>query len=132
VVRYYETHAPDDGVPYWDFEHPEAPDVNRDTSAAALAAYGLTQLPSEGPTAGLHAYGEHILWTLVESYLTPQGEGPDRPDGMVLEGCYNGPAGFADHHELLWTDYYLLETLARRVAAGELSLEEALEAHRDG
>lgn len=129
VVDYYETHAPDDGVPHWDLEHPEKPDVNRDTSAAALAAYGLTRLPDAGETAGLRAYGEHVLWSLVEGYLTPRdgdtggagdaGGAGDRPRGMVLEGCYNGPAGYADHHELVWTDYYLLETLARRIDAGE-------------
>jgi len=117
VVDYYETHAPADGVPHWDFEHPEKPDVNRDTSAAALAAYGLARLPDGEETADLRAYGEHVLESLVESYLTPRSADDDRPPGMVLEGCYNGPAGFADRHELVWTDYYLLETLARRTSS---------------
>ncbi len=114
VVDYYRSNTPADGIPHWDFEHPEKPDVNRDTSAAALAADGLTRLPSNSVTRDLAEYGEHILHHLVSDYLTPLGEDDDRPPGMVLQGCYNGPSGFADRHELVWTDYYVMRTLSRR------------------
>jgi len=114
TVRYYEQHAPADLVPYWDFEHPDAPDVPRDTSAAGLAAYGLTRLRESPETADLRETGEAILDSLVANYLTPTAPEDDRPPGMVVEGCYNGPAGYADEHELIWTDYYIAVALANR------------------
>ncbi|MFB6106421.1 MAG: glycoside hydrolase family 88 protein [Halobacteriaceae archaeon] len=116
MVDYYERHAPEDLVPHWDFEHPDKPDVPRDTSCAALSAYGLTRLPDEGETASLHAFGERILDSLVSDYLTPVDGDDDRPAGMLLEGCYNGPSGWANRNELVWSDYYLLYALHRRVA----------------
>jgi unsaturated chondroitin disaccharide hydrolase len=116
VVDYYLDHAPADRIPHWDFEHPDKPDVPRDTSAAAIAAHGLARLPNREPTARLRAVGEEIVGSLIADYLTPLGPDDDRPNGMVLHGCYNGPAGYATDDELLWTDYYLMATLYERVA----------------
>jgi unsaturated chondroitin disaccharide hydrolase len=116
VVDYYVDQSPADLVPHWDFEHPDKPAVDRDTSAAALAAYGLTGLPDADETESLRGVGDRILDSLVTDYLTPRGDGEDRPRGMVLESCYNGPAGFATAHEHVWTDYYVLYALHRRVA----------------
>jgi unsaturated chondroitin disaccharide hydrolase len=114
VVEYYVSQSPDDLIPYWDFEHPDAPNVERDTSAAALAAYGLTRLPEHPETQSLVAVGESICNSLVTGYLTPRSDGETRPAGMVLESCYNGPAGYATKHEHVWTDYYLMYTLAEQ------------------
>lgn len=115
TVDYYVDNSPDDLVPRWDFEHPDRPAAERDTSAAALAAYGLTGLPEDGPLADLADVGERILESLIQGYLTPREDGPaDRPDGMVLESCYNGPAGYATVHEHVWTDYYLMYALSRQ------------------
>ena len=111
TVDYYVTNSPDDLVPHWDFEHPRKPDVPRDTSAAGLAAYGLTRLTRTSATDDLVATGERILDSLVDGYLTPSSPDDGRPDGMLLEGCYNGPSEFADRNELVWTDYYLEEAL---------------------
>jgi unsaturated chondroitin disaccharide hydrolase len=114
TVGYYVENSPPNLVPHWDFEHPDKPNVPRDTSAAALTAYGLTGLSRTPETAELVETGDRILGSLVREYLTPLESGEDRPAGMVLEGCYNGPSGFADANELVWTDYYLLESLAPR------------------
>lgn len=115
TVSYYETHAPEDLIPHWDFEHPDEPDVERDTSAAGLVAYGLTRLNDSEEAADLRATGDAVLSSLVSNYLTPVDEDDDRPVGMVTEGCYNGPAGFATANELVWTDYYVAAALANRI-----------------
>jgi len=115
VVDYYVAHSPDDLVPHWDFEHPDAPSVERDTSAASLAAYGLTRLPETAETAHLVETGQRILTSLIEDYLTPTRDDDDRPAGMVLESCYNGPADFATANEHVWTDYYVLYALHRAI-----------------
>lgn len=114
VMNYYERHAPEDMVPYWDFEHPDVPDVPRDTSCAAISAYGLSLLPEVEATADLRAQGDTIVRSLIEDYLTPQ-DTDTRPAGMTLDGCYNGPRGYADHHELIWTDHYLMAALHERI-----------------
>lgn len=116
VVDYYVKHTPTDLVPYWDFEHLDAPEVERDTSAAALTAYGLTRLPETRETERLVDIGERILRSLVTGYLTPRADDNDRPPGMVLESCFNGPARYAHRHEHVWTDYYLFYALAQRTA----------------
>ena len=111
LMDYYEANAPADMVPYWDFEHPEIPDVGRDTSCAAISAYGLSLLPETDETASLRECGDRILTSLISDYLTPTSGDDDRPTGMTLKGCYNGPTGFADRHELIWTDHYLMAAL---------------------
>lgn len=37
--------------------------------------------------------------------------GETRPPGMLLEGCFNARDGADTRNELIWGDYYLLETL---------------------
>lgn len=119
VVDYYVANTPVDLVPYWDFEHPDAPNVERDTSAAALAAYGLSRLPETQKTERLVDVGERILRSLVNEYLTPLADDDGRPPGIVRESCYNGPANYAHRHEHVWTDYYVFYSLARRIADGD-------------
>ena len=115
VATYYVEHAPADLVPHYDFEHPDKPNIPRDTSCAALACYGLNSLPEEPETEELRKLGERILESLITQYLTPVDETDERPRGMVLHGCFDGPAGYADDNELIWTDHYLLATLFDRV-----------------
>lgn len=115
LVSYYESNTPADLVPYWDFEHPDAPAVPRDTSAAGLVAYGLTRLDDRRGTSDLKATGDAVLESIITDYLTPTATDDDRPLGMVTEGCYNGPAGFATANELVWTDYYVAVALANRL-----------------
>ena len=110
TTDYYVDHSPDDLVPYWDFEDPAIPDAPRDTSAAALVAYGLARLDGDGDrVARLREVGEAILASLVESYLVTDADDPRR--GMVLHGCYEKNAEYATDNELIWTDYYVAYTL---------------------
>jgi unsaturated chondroitin disaccharide hydrolase len=108
-IEYYLDHSPDDLVPYWDFEAPTIPDAVRDTSAAAITACGLLQLPHEERTTEYRNLGERILDSLVENYLVTD-DGDDRY-GMVLHGCYDRPSEYAVDNELVWTDYYVAKAL---------------------
>jgi len=110
VVGYYSTNAPDDLVPYWDFEDPAIPDAPRDTSAAAIAAYGLLRLDAvDERTEALRATGAAILDSLLSDYLVTQG---DRR-GAIEHGCYVKPSEYAVDNELIWTQYYVAWTLHR-------------------
>lgn len=111
-VDYYREHVPADLVPHWDFEAPRKPSTPRDTSAAALVAYGLTGLSGSGMrVVDLRRFGVRILRSLLDDYLVTDETHPCF--GGVLNGCFNKPGGYATDNELVWTDYYLAHTLHR-------------------
>lgn len=109
TVEYYHEKSPQDGVPHWDFERQGA-DEPRDTSAAALVAYGLCRLdPADRSVAGLREYGVGVLESLLENYLVTD---PDVTDyGAIRHGCFNRPGNYATDNELVWTNYYVARTL---------------------
>lgn len=112
-IEYYRTGTIDGFLPPWDFTAPEEADTPPDTSAAAITAYGLTGLDSSDDTDELKEYGERIVEKLVENALVTD---PDAPNyGAVLHGCFNKPGEYATDNELIWTNYYLLYTLCRRL-----------------
>ncbi|GGN88659.1 glycoside hydrolase family 88 protein [Haloarcula pellucida] len=117
AVEYYRTHTPPDHVPHWDFEVPDPDGEPRDTSAAALVAYGLvTLLPDDPPVADLRAFGHAVLSSLVDSYLVTDPSDPRY--GRVQHGCFNRPGDYAVDTELVWTQYYLASTLAQVAGDG--------------
>jgi unsaturated chondroitin disaccharide hydrolase len=110
VIGYYTSNAPDDLVPYWDFEDPAIPDAPRDTSAAAIAASGLLALDAHDErTEALRATGARILDSLLADYLITDGE----RRGAIQHGCYVKPSDYAVDNELIWTQYYVAWTLHR-------------------
>lgn len=101
VADWYLLHVPDDLVCYWDFDDPAIPDAARDTSATAIAAAALAKL---APLGGSH-YREAAAATLAalsDNHLNDH--------GGLIHGCYDQRNGLATSNELIWGDYYLLET----------------------
>lgn len=114
TADWWLAHLPDSPVPFWDFEDPAIPAAPRDTSAAAIASAALLKLSTLIP-AREQAYRDAAIRTaahLVDEHLTPRNGDDPRPPGMLIDGCYNQRLGIATRHELIWGDYYLLETLA--------------------
>ena len=116
LTNYYEERCPEDGVPGYDLALPPPPQTLRDTSAAAITAWGLTRLLLSGKLepdqAGpFQQLRDKILTSLLRHYQTPTSEQDHRPEGMLLEGCFNVRDGVDTHHELIWGDYYLFESL---------------------
>lgn len=100
-------HVPADSVPYWDFDVPPSPGVERDTSGAAIAASALLKLAESTPdpdAAGRYrSAAEAIVSALVANHLTQ--------DGILANGCYNHRLGLATANELIWGTYFLFESL---------------------
>ena len=44
-------------------------------------------------------------------YLTPVGNADARPIGILTQGCFDPKSGTALSSELIWGDYFLLESL---------------------
>jgi len=115
AATYYIGRTGGDLVPFYCFDDPAIPDVPRDSSAAAITSAGLWILaecardPILRQRCGSRA--EALLAPLVSGYLTPQDEGDRRPPGMLLHSCYNQKAGWDTDHEIVWGDFFLLESL---------------------
>ena len=64
------------------------------------------------PTHSVVSARRHLtVRALVERYLAPTRAGDARPRGMLTEGCWQRNQGMSTRHELVWGDYYLLESL---------------------
>jgi len=127
VANWWLEHVPEDRVAFWDFADPGIPEVERDTSATAIAAASLLKLAELVQDDGLKArYRDAARETaraLVEGYLTPVGSDDPRVPGILIEGCYNKHISLATKNELIWGDYYLfeaLQVLAEKIEATEV------------
>jgi unsaturated chondroitin disaccharide hydrolase len=82
LADWYVERVPPDGVPYYDFLDPHAPDAPPDTSAAALACAGILRLARcwpQMPTQYM-ATARTAMRTLATDYLTAE--------GRLLGGCW--------------------------------------------
>jgi unsaturated chondroitin disaccharide hydrolase len=127
VADWWLEHVPEDMVAFWDFADPGIPDVERDTSATAIAAASLLKLgeliPDQNLKSRYRDAAQETARVLVESYVTPASPEDSRVAGILTEGCYNKHINLATRNELIWGDYYLFETLqvlAGRIAAIEV------------
>ena len=109
-VSYFLGHVGNDLVPVWDLDLPEST-ANRDSSAAAILAYGLILLRGRsGPeTNDLERLGARILASLVDRYLVWEPSAGNT--GGVLHGCYRYPERVAVDNELIWSDFYVAAAL---------------------
>lgn len=107
-MRYFWAAAPD-GIPRWDLAVRSGA---RDSSAAAIIAYGLLRL-AEGPdaqrTASLEDAGRQILAALIDRCLVIDGSSESR--GGIRHGCYQFPQSVAVDTELIWGDFYVAAAL---------------------
>ena len=112
LADYAIAHAPQDKVPFWDYNSLEIPNTYRDSSAAAVYAAGLLEL-AEGEPDDLLAErwrdeAVAITQSLCENYTTHQDDMPS----ILKHGTVSVPHGKADHG-LVYGDYYFVETLLR-------------------
>lgn len=112
VARYAIANAPEDKVPFWDYNDLEIPTTYRDTSAASVIAAGLLELEA-GETdvelaAQWRAEAEAITASLWENYSS---RGTNIPS-ILLHGSRSVPQHWMDH-PLIYGDYYFVETLVR-------------------
>jgi len=122
VADWWLAHVPEDRVAFWDFADPAIPDIERDTSATAIAAASLLKLSELVSDPDLssryHDVAQETVRALLEGYLTPTSPDDSRQAGILTEGCYNKHIDLATCNELIWGDYYLFESL--QVLAGNL------------
>jgi unsaturated chondroitin disaccharide hydrolase len=103
--------TPEDGIPYWDYNDPEIPNVSRDASAAAITAsalYELAKYSSNGKKYKLTA--DRILYSLSTKYTNKKGDNY----GFILDhSTGHRPAKSEIDVPINYADYYYLEALLR-------------------
>lgn len=112
--------VPPDRVAFWDFNDPAIPDTERDTAATAIACSALLKLAELAPSVELRAQyrsaAEQTATALVDGFLTPVDRNDDRPEGMLVGGCFNKrrdarAQDSAANAETIFGSYYLFEAL---------------------
>jgi hypothetical protein len=113
TADWFIAHLPPDGVPYWDFRHPDIPNTERDASAAAIAASGLYDLArrsDEQSAARYRAAADRLVESLASYYLAPP-----TPAGAILAHSTGGRPQHAEVDVgLVYADYYFVEALLRK------------------
>lgn len=112
LAEYAIARAPQDKVPFWDYDSLDIPNTYRDSSAAAVYAAGLLEL-ADGETNDAQAEcwraeAVAITQSLWQDYATQQDDMPC----ILKHGTVSVPHGKADHG-LVYGDYYFVETLLR-------------------
>jgi hypothetical protein len=104
---------PEDGIPYWDFDAPVAPDTPRDVSAAAVVASALYELSTCDKERGSlwRDRADRITENLSNHYLAPAGGA----HGFLLLHSTGSKAHDSEVDvPLVYADYYFLEALLRK------------------
>jgi len=104
--------TPADGIPYWDYNDPQIPNVSRDASAAAITASALYELAKFSKTnvRKYKAAADKILVSLSTKYTSAKGANY----GFLLEhSTGHRPAKSEIDVPINYADYYYIEALIR-------------------
>lgn len=115
LANYFADRHPEDGVVYWDFDVPQAPQTKRDSSASAIAAAGMLEicgfLPESDPLYEKLLHTVHrSMEGLVRHYSTA---GEENAEGLLNRGSYAVRYGHSPDDYTIWGDYFYLEALLR-------------------
>ena len=113
LSTYFIRNAPDDYVPYWDFNDPRIPNAPKDSSAAAIACCGLMTLFELTKKKKFRHVGLKILNSLSSNYLEEKNR-----DGILTHGCFHKPMKIGVDESLIWGDYYFIEALMITLGEG--------------
>ena len=105
TARYYLDALPISLVPSWDFSVTGVGEP-RDSSAAAIAAYGLLRLATLGDDGGYADAAWRILHVLCEDYLAP----PAQP-AILLHATADLPHGLGIDESTMYGDYFFVRGL---------------------
>lgn len=112
LAEYVIANAPEDKVPYWDYDSLDIPHTYRDSSAAAVYASGLLELADAETDDSLAQRWRDeavaILTSLWENYATQEDDMP-----CILKHATHFQRHGNVDHGLIYGDYYFLEALLR-------------------
>jgi rhamnogalacturonyl hydrolase YesR len=113
TANYFINHKnmPEDGIPYWDFDNPDIPNVSRDVSAAAIVASGLVELYGYTKNQSYIDYSKKVIKSLeTTNYILPS----DFEAPFILDHSFGDWSKRSEMDEpIVYGDYYYLQTKLR-------------------
>lgn len=106
LLDYYRRRRPADFVPLWDYDDPAAPSCEKDSSAAAILAHGLTTVYAKTRDAALLETANEILHALVSRYTTPSSH-----PAFLKRVCFHKPACIDPDTSSIYADYFYLRAI---------------------
>ncbi|MBC3759600.1 glycoside hydrolase family 88 protein [Hyunsoonleella sp. SJ7] len=113
TANYFIHHKnmPEDGIPYWDFDHPDIPNTSRDVSAATIVASALVELYGYTKNEDYKDYSKKVVNSLKsKNYILPK----DLDVPFILDHSFGD---WSQRHEMdvpiVYGDYYFLQTMLR-------------------
>ncbi|MET2986073.1 glycoside hydrolase family 88 protein [Aureibaculum conchae] len=114
TAKFFMEHPnlPEDGIPYWDFNHPDIPNVPRDVSAATIITSALFEMHNYTKNTTYLDFANKVLNTLLSTnYLLAK----DIDAPFILDhSTGNGPKDDEMDGPISYADYYFLEALLRK------------------
>lgn len=105
---------PLDGIPYWDFDAPNLPEVKRDASAGAIMASAFLDLSAfveENDSANYVDQAKKIIRSLATEYRAV--EAGENGNFIVKHSVGHYSAGIEVDVPLSYADYYFIEAILR-------------------
>ncbi|NJX14342.1 glycoside hydrolase family 88 protein [Tamlana crocina] len=102
---------PEDGIPYWDFDDPNIPNVSRDVSAGAIVASACVELYGYTRNEAYINYSKKVVHSLKSiKYILP----PENTIPFILDHSFGDWSKKSEMDEpIVYGDYYFLQTLLR-------------------
>ncbi|RST89163.1 glucuronyl hydrolase [Vagococcus humatus] len=115
VTNYFLNRLPEDLVPYWDLIFTDGSGHSRDSSSAAIAICGMSEmlkyLPETDELAMTYRYAMHAMLKALMSQYTYQDL--DNENGLLRHGVYSWHSGKGVDEGNIWGDYFYMEALIR-------------------
>ena len=114
--NYYLNRLPEDSVCYWDLVFGDGSGQPRDSSAAAIAACGLSEMASQEANDEERAIDDGALAISLRSLINDYTSDTTVPGAPILQhGVYSWHSGKGVDEGNLWGDYFFLEAIARKL-----------------
>lgn len=111
-----------DPVPPWDFDAPEASRLQKDSSAAAIAAAGLFELSEAVVTVGSDEARQRRFYrdfglAILEGLCTPEYVASQDPgwEGILKHGVYHINKGLGVDESVMWGEFFFVDALQRAI-----------------
>ncbi|MFY0686444.1 MAG: glycoside hydrolase family 88 protein [Cyclobacteriaceae bacterium] len=112
ITKIYLDRLPKDLIPYWDFDHPDIPNIPRDASAAAIVSSALFELA--GYTTDSDVKQNYIdQATAMITELSNNYQSRDENSAFLKHCTGHHPGGTEIDASIIYADYYYIEALLR-------------------
>ena len=115
LINYFLSFLPKDYVPFWDLSFTDGDNEPRDSSSAAIAVCGISELikylPDEDNYKNLYKNAVNLIMnSLYENYST---KNTAESNGLLLHATYGKPQNSGVDECNIWGDYFYMEELVR-------------------